>query len=357
MRLTVLSVSYPLAQVSDGTAGGAEQILGCLDAGLVHAGHRSVVLAPEGSRCRGLLIPTPVSACPLTDEARRRAQTHYREAVQNALLRFSVDVVHLHGVDFLQYLPEAGIPVVITLHLPPEWYPLEVFQLQRPETYVVCVSEWQRRSAPPGARIHAVIPNGVPLDRFHPGRKKGDYVACMGRICPEKGFHLAMDAAERAGLRVLLGGAVYPYPVHEAYFAELIQPRLKYGHRLLGALSNGRKRSLLAGARCVLIPSLVPETSSLVAMEAMACGTPVVAYRKGALNELVQHRRTGFLVNNVDEMANAISAVDDINSATCRCEAEARFSSDDMTAKYIRLYQQAASSEVREPLEFAEALS
>src|SRR5919204_6804766 len=88
MRLTVLSVSYPLAQVSDGTAGGAEQILGCLDAGLVHAGHRSVVLAPEGSRCRGLLIPTPVSACPLTDEARRRAQTHYREAVQNALLRF-----------------------------------------------------------------------------------------------------------------------------------------------------------------------------------------------------------------------------------------------------------------------------
>jgi glycosyltransferase involved in cell wall biosynthesis len=253
-------------------------------------------------------------------------------------------------------LPETGIPVVVTLHLPPEWYPPEVFQLQRPGTHIVCVSRLQRQSAPPNARIHGVIENGVPLDRFHPGRKKGPYVAGMGRICPEKGFHLAMDAAEQAGVRLLLGGAVYPYPVHQAYFDQLIRPRLKYGHRLLGTLGNDRKRSLLAGARCVLIPSLVPETSSLVAMESMACGTPLIAYRKGALNELVQHGRTGFLVNNVEEMARAISAAGEISSEVCRREAETRFSSEGMIAKYIRLYQQAASSEVRQPSEFAEVL-
>ena len=356
MRLTVLNVSYPLAQVSDGTAGGAEQVLAALDAGLVRAGHRSVVLAPEGSRCRGLLIPTPVAASPLTDAARHRAQIQYREALANALARFSIDVVHLHGIDFLEYLPDAGIPVVVTLHLPPDWYPPQAFRLRRPETYIVCVSQWQRRTSPPSARIHSVIENGVPLDQFHPARDKGNYVVCMGRICPEKGFHLAMDAAERAGMRLLLGGAVYPYPVHQTYFEQLIRPRLKYGHRLLGTVGNGRKRSLLAGAKCLLIPSLVPETSSLVAMEAMACGTPVIAYRKGALNELVQHGRTGFLVNNVAEMADAISAAGEIDSALCRREAESRFSSEGMIEKYVALYEQAARSEMSQPAELTEVL-
>ena len=356
MRLTVLNVSYPLAHVSDGTAGGAEQILALLDAALIRAGHRSIVLAPEGSRCRGLLIPTPRSVCPLTDEARYRAQAYYREALVNALARFSIDVIHLHGVDFLEYLPEVGVPVVVTLHLAPEWYPPQVFQLQRPETYIVCVSQWQRRSVPSQAPIHCVIENGVPLDRLRPTRKKGNYVAAMGRICPEKGFHLAMDAAERAGVRLLLGGSVYCYPVHEAYFRELIQPRLKYGHRLLGTLGNGRKRSLLAGARCVLIPSLVPETSSLVAMEAMACGTPVIAYPKGALNDVVQHGQTGFLVNNIEQMANAISAADEINSDTCRREAEARCSSENMIHRYLNLYEAAVCSETSERDELAEIL-
>jgi glycosyltransferase involved in cell wall biosynthesis len=356
MRLTVLNVGYPLAQVSSSTAGGAEQVLAILDAGLVRAGHGSIVLAPEGSRCRGRLIPTPLSASPLTHAARHRAQTQYREALANALARFSIDVVHLHGIDFLEYLPHAGTPVVVTLHLPPEWYPPEVFQLRRPETYLVCVSQWQRRSAPPHARIHFVIENGVSLDRFYPAHKKGNYVACMGRICPEKGFHLAMDAAEQARVCLLLGGAVYPYPVHQAYFEQLIRPRLKYGHRLLGTLGNGKKRALLAGAKCVLIPSLVPETSSLVAMETMACGTPVIAYRKGALNELVQHGRTGFLVNNVAEMADAISAASEINSDICRREAESRFSSERMIEKYLGLYQQAVNAELSRPAQLSEVL-
>jgi glycosyltransferase involved in cell wall biosynthesis len=356
MRLTVLNVSYPLAPVSDCTAGGAEQVLAILDAGLVRGGHRSVVFAPEGSRCRGLLIPTPRAACPLTDAARRRAQSQYREALVKVLARFSIDVVHLHGVDFLEYLPDAGIPIVVTLHLPPDWYPSQAFHLRRPETYIVCVSQWQRRASPPRAPIHSVIENGVPLDRFHPARRKGNYVVCMGRICPEKGFHLAMDAAERAGMRLLLAGAVYPYPAHQAYFEQLIRPRLDCGHRLLGPVGNGRKQSLLAGAKCLLIPSLVPETSSLVAMEAMACGTPVIAYRKGALNELVQHGRTGFLVNNVAEMAEAIAAAAELNSVACRREAEARFSSQQMIEKYLQLYKEAAGLELTQHTELVEVL-
>jgi len=245
---------------------------------------------------------------------------------------------------------------VVTLHLPPDWYPPEAFYVRRPETYLVCVSQWQQRASPPGAHVDSVIENGVPLDRFHPIRKKGNYVVSMGRICPEKGFHLAMDAAEHARVRLLLGGAVYPYPVHQAYFEQLIRPRLKHGHCLLGTVGNGRKRSLLAGAKCLLIPSLVPETSSLVAMEAMACGTPVIAYPKGALNDLVQHGRTGFLVNNVAEMAHAIPAAAELDGGACRREAQAHFSSEKMIEKYIELYENAVGSEVTQQTELAEVL-
>jgi len=119
MRLTVLNVSYPLAQVSFGTPGGAEQVLATIDEALVRAGHRSLVLAPEGSRCSGLLLPTGVLPSQLDDAARHTVQRQHRDAIERALARFHVDVVHLHGLDFFHYLPKSEVPVVVTLHLPP----------------------------------------------------------------------------------------------------------------------------------------------------------------------------------------------------------------------------------------------
>src|SRR6478672_9746904 len=104
MRLTVLSVSYPLAQVSFGTPGGAEQVLATIDEALVHAGHRSLVLAPEASRCFGLLLPTSALPSKLDDAARHAVQQQQRAALERALARFQVDVVHLHGLDFFHYL-------------------------------------------------------------------------------------------------------------------------------------------------------------------------------------------------------------------------------------------------------------
>ncbi len=136
MGLTVLSVSYPLAQVSPGTAGGAEQVLATLDESVVRAGHRSLVLAPAGSRCFGLLIPGPAVPGVLDLQMQERVRHSYRETLQKVLARFAVDVVHLHGLDFLDYLPPAGVPVVLTLHLPPSWYPEDALRLDR----FVCLS-------------------------------------------------------------------------------------------------------------------------------------------------------------------------------------------------------------------------
>ena len=339
MRLTVLSVSYPLAKVSPGTAGGAEQVLATIDKGLVREGHRSLVLAPAGSRCAGLLIPASVPSSVLDDEAKREARRIFRRLLDRTLMQHSVDVVHMHGIDFLDYLPDGDVPAVVSVHLPLEWYPRDAICGFRPNLKLVSVSEFQARNSHAGCVIDCVIPNGVDIEEFRPARKTGDYALAMGRICPEKGFHLALDAVERTGANLILAGTVFEYPEHRRYFDSMIAPRLNNRVRFIGPVGGKRKRFLLAGAKCLLIPSQVQETSSLLAMEAMACGTPVIAWRRGALPEIVSDGRTGFLVSSIEEMANAIARVDAINRVECRREAEYKFDSRDMVSKYLDLYE------------------
>jgi glycosyltransferase involved in cell wall biosynthesis len=343
MPLTVLSVGYPLAPASPETAGGAEQILSIIDQALVAAGHRSVVIAPAGSRCRGTLLPISAVENRLGDAQRARACAETRAAIRSALRQFPIDIIHLHGIDFLEYLPPAGLPVVVTLHLPPPWYPSQAFRLDRPETYLVCVSESQRRQCSPWSAPEAVIPNGIRLEELEAEWKKGSYVVALGRICPEKGFDLALEAAEKAAVPLVLAGTVFGYKTHQDYFDNVLRPRLVPPHRYIGAVAGSRKQKLLAGARCLLIPSLVSETSSLVAMEAMACGTPVVAFRRGALPEIVTHGRTGLLVDTVQEMADAIHAAGELSPSLCREHAETHFSAARMTERYFQLYRRIAA--------------
>jgi len=351
MPLTVLSVGYPLAKVSDSTAGGAEQVLSILDAALVREGHHSLVLAPAGSRCHGLLVPVSVPSGLLDDAAKQEARRQFRECLNKTLARYSVDVIHLHGLDFTEYLPDSDIPVIVTLHLPLEWYARDALQDSGLNITRVCVSSSQARRALAGTRIDRVIPNGIDLTRFRPARRKGNYAVVIGRICPEKGFELAIDAAQRAGIDLVLAGTVFEYPEHREYFNSIIEPRLSERVRYLGAVGGDRKARLLAGAKCLLIPSLVPETSSLVAMEAMASGTPVIAWRSGALPEIVSEGRTGFLVDIVEQMAHAISVADSIQPDVCRREAERSFSSEKMICEYFALYRSVtASTEVHELL-------
>ena len=162
----------------------------------------------------------------------------------------------------------------------------------------------------------------------------------LARVCPEKGHHLALEAAHAASVPLLIGGEIYPYPAHRDYYQSKVQPLLDSSRRFLGPIGWSRKRRLLAAARCVLIPSLAPETSSLVAMEAAAAGTPVIAFASGALAETVEHGRSGFLVNSVAEMAKAIGRADEIRAEDCRRIARVRFSREAMTKRYLALYHQ-----------------
>lgn len=339
MPLTVLSIAYPLAKVTPGTAGGAEQVLLTLDKALVHRGHRSIVVAAAGSRCDGLLVAARVPEGAFTPAAREQAQQSFRHAVHRALCDFDVDVVHMHGLDFHEYLPDGSVPVVVTLHLPLAWYRPRHLEGRHPNVTFVAVSRDQADRASDGMKIDAVIPNGIELDAYTPASCKGTYALVMGRICTEKGVHLAIDAATESGTPVIIAGKAFDYPEHREYFENVIRPRLGRSVRFVSSVGGKRKANLLAGAKCLLLPSQAPETSSLVAMEALACGTPVIAWRSGALADIVEHGRTGWPVSSVQEMAAAMSHIQEIDPAVCRSEAERRFSSEQMIANYVHLYE------------------
>lgn len=340
MSLTILSVAYSLAPVRDDTAGGAEQILAIIDEALVRSGHNSIVIACEGSRSAGELVTVPRINGSLDYSSRNLAQKEMRKAIRRVLKSRVVDLIHMHGFDFHAYLPPAGTPALVTLHLPPSWYPREVFRLKRLRTYLNCVSATQNRACPRSEKLLPQISNGIPVEKFRMQREKEDYALVLGRICPEKGFHMALNAAIRAEIPVVVAGEVFQYEAHVQYFKKEVLPRLDgRNRRFIGSVDLSQKRSLLSNARCILIPSLAEETSSLVAMEALASGTPVIAFAAGALTEIVEPGKTGFLVNNEVEMAEAIRHVRSISPSDCRRAAEERFSSHRMTKEYLKVYR------------------
>jgi glycosyltransferase involved in cell wall biosynthesis len=339
MGLCILSVAFPFAPVGPDAVGGAEQVLAQLDAALVRTGHASIVIACVGSSPAGTLVATPRATGPITEAARARAYAEHRRAINHALRRWPVDLIHMHGIDFHAYLPPPGPPVLVTLHLPPEWYPPAIFNPERANTFLHCVSAAQRKRCPRGARLLPDVPNGVALEALGMRHAKRRFALALGRICPEKGLHIALDAAKRAGVPLLLAGQTFPYEAHEAYFAREIAPRLDGGRRFIGPIGLVRKRRLLSATRCLLLPSLAPETSSLVAMEALACGTPVIAFSSGALPEIVEHGRTGFIVRDEREMAEAIHAAARIDPEVCRATARQRFSLERTVERYFALYR------------------
>ncbi len=334
--LTVASVAFPHGIVGPDAVGGSEHVLAAIDAELVRRGHRSIVIAREGSRVNGRLVPLRAPGPVLDDAAWRASHDALRAALRAVLQSEDVDVVHLHGIDFHAYLPESPVAVLATLHLPPAWYPPAVYRLSRPRTFLNCVSRAQHADCPGSPLLQPPIPNGVRLDAFGARISRRRFVLALGRICAEKGFHLAIDAARAARMPFVLAGEVFQYPEHHAYFEGEIRPRLGNGVVWLRSVRGARKRRLLAAARCVVVSSTVPETSSLVAMEALASGTPVVAFQP--LPGLLEHGRTGFLVRDVEDMARAFDACLAIDPAACLAVARERCDERAMTRAYIERY-------------------
>jgi glycosyltransferase involved in cell wall biosynthesis len=347
MTLTILNVPFPFVPLEGDPVGGAEQIALQLDRAVVANGYRSIVIAASGSRIAGTLWPLSRVIGPIDTLAWQRVHAELRTSIAAILASERIDLIHFHGNDFASYRP-SGAPALVTLHLPISWYPQEAFRSTRPLTWFNAVSAHQARTAPEHLECLPVIENGVAVDEFPCEARKRGFALMLGRVCREKGFHNALRASVLAGTPLLLAGEIFPWIEHQRYFAEEIAPCLDERRLWIGRIGGRRKRELLAAARCVLIPSLAPETSSLVAMEALAAGTPVIASRAGALPEIVEDGKTGFVVDDVAGMAAAIHEVHRIAPDVCRAVARERFARSRMLEDYLSLYQQLAAAKVPE---------
>ncbi len=338
--LTILNIAYPFAPVTPSTAGGAEQVLLTLDHLLIENGHRSLVIAHEKSEVYGQLFGMSIPEGVIDDSMREAVHNRYRSIIAQTMVQHAIDVVHMHGIDFDHYLPTTPPPVLVTLHLPIPWYSKGMLERLLPPVYVNCVSSSQQQSCPHLPTLLPFVQNGVSEELFTISEPRSEFALMLGRICPEKGIHNGLEAARRAGMIAILAGQVFPYPEHLRYFESMIRPRIDQSDvRYIGSVGGQEKLRLLASAHCLLIPSSAPETSSLVAMEALACGTPVIAYGNGALPDIVEHDVTGFIVHDVNEMASAIKAVKYLDRKRCRASAHERFSSSRMFREYLDLYQ------------------
>lgn len=339
--MRILSIAFALATVADGAVGGAEQVLAQIDNGLVSAGHESIVVAASDSQVRGTLFGTSKRPSRVTKEYYGFRYTEHQSKITEALASGPVDLVHMHGFDFYEFIPKGDVPVLATLHLPPTWYRNWIYQIDRPHFYLNCVSTSQRMQAPESALIVRTIPNGVHIPHFDPlpiTERAG--AVMLGRICPEKGTHIGIAAARRAGIPLTVAGDIFGYPEHVEYFEREVGPALNATTRFVGPVGLSDKMGLLRSAQCLLVPSNVPETSSLVSMEALACGTPVIAMRSGALPEIVEDGKTGFIVGSMEQMVAAMHEVYRIDPMVCRDEARRRFSRERMVNEYISLYEE-----------------
>ena len=369
MRL--LTLTYPLTPVSDAACGGTEQMAYHLLHGLAAArdGIEVTWIGAAGSTgpipCLtwtevmnryGLEPPSPAVYTPdrLADLQRR---------CNLAALRFIADhrpdLVHNQGA-WLAPAP-ANVPVLFTLHLARSLYSASLFTAPPTTLHFQCVSATQWRQYQHTACC-GVIGNGIDLATYVPRRRSPATDApllYLGRICPEKGAHLAIAAARRARRRLWLVGAVAPFPSHREYFEREICPALDADIRWLPPPGAEVKRQLLQQAAAVVIPSLIDETSSLVAMEAAASGVPALALRAGALPEIVADGETGYIADTWERLADAASpaALASITPAACRARAQQHFCARRMCWAYLDLYRRLATRAAASPHQHFQATS
>jgi glycosyltransferase involved in cell wall biosynthesis len=210
--------------------------------------------------------------------------------------------------------------------------------------WFVAISESQRSMGPANLRWGGVVYNGIPMDRYALRVDKEEFLLFLGRADEEKAPHLAIEAARRAGRRLVLC-VTTKNERERRYWAEHVEPILGDDVEVHGEIPHEQKAELLGRAAALAFPIQWAEPFGLVMTEAMACGTPVVAWRNGSVPEVVADGETGFIVSSVEEMAAAVDRVGDLDPQAMRARVQERFSDEAMVTGYERVYQHALHGE------------
>jgi len=345
MRIALLSP--PWIAVPPKGYGGIEWIVSLLAEELVERGHDVTLFATGDSvtkaELRYVFETGPVTQMHQALPYARHVGAAYEHVANEARAGRPYDVVHDHtawlSLAFGSLIPA---PIVHTLHGAALDHERAFFRSVRDLATFVAISRYQTTTFT-DIDISGIVPNAVDVASYPFREEKDDYVLCLGRIARDKQQGAAIVAAKQAGVPIVLAGKVDP-GVDTEYFEEAVRPFIDGASvRFEGEVPDSRKRELFAGARAFLFPIAWDEPFGLVMIEAMACGTPVIATPFGAVPEVLIDRQTGFIVSDVDAMGDAIANVDSISPSACREHVEANYSPRVMADGYERVYAEAAT--------------
>lgn len=337
-RLRVAMVAPPWFPVPPDGYGGIESVVAVLVDRLVAHGHDVTLLAAgeHGTKAQRFM---PIFGTPPSEEIGTAfTEVWFAARVGAALRQLDVDVIHDHSLAGLLTAEARNAPTLHTAHNPVHARFGDYLRCLVPAVRPVALSQHQMRAAPdlPWA---GHVPNGIDVSQFPYRATKSDYLLFLGRIVPEKGAHLAVDAARASGHRIVIAGKCQE-PAERAYFEREIRPRIGADAKWVGPADFATKTELLSMAAALICAFQWEEPLPTVLIEAMACGTPIVATRCGSTSELVVNGVTGHVVGDVTELPDAIAGIPRIDPAACRRRAETHLSADQMATRYETLYQQ-----------------
>jgi glycosyltransferase involved in cell wall biosynthesis len=341
--LRIALVAPPYFDIPPKGYGGTEAVVADLANALVKRGHRVTLL---GAGAPG----TAARFVPLWDrpDSERLGQPYpeimhalrVRRAIERLVDTDGVDIVHDHtfaGPLNIPLYKTLGLPTVVTVHGPIDEDLYPYYRELGDDVGLIAISDRQRELAPDlnwVGRVH----NSLAIDDWPFRAEKGDYALFLGRYAPYKGAHLALQAAHQAGLPLVLAGKCSE-PAEQVYFDEQVRSLLTEDDHVFGQADAVSKRKLLAEARCLLFPIQWEEPFGMVMIEAMACGTPVVALRGGAVQEVLVDGVTGIVCDRPDELPAAIAKAQTLDPAACRRHVAANFGVGRFGSGYEQIYR------------------
>jgi glycosyltransferase involved in cell wall biosynthesis len=243
------------------------------------------------------------------------------------------DIIH-NNFDFLPLTYSALIktPVITTIHGFSSPKIIPVYKKYNATGHYVSISDADRS---PELEYIATVYNGIDNKHFEFNEQPGDYLLYFGRIHPDKGTAEAIEIAKKSKRRLIIAGLIQ----EQRYFDERVKPELNHQIKYIGNAEPAKRNELLGNAFALLHPISFNEPFGMSVAEAMLCGTPVIAFNRGSMPELIKHGETGFLVNSVEEAVEAVNEVKNINRYECRAWSAAKFSSEKMAGDYLKLYK------------------
>ena len=334
--LRILIIADAKIPVPPATYGGTERIAALVCEGLAERGHAVTLMAAKGSRNYGRLIPCPWAG---RKPYPYRAWCKIRFQALSLWAAHRADVVINFGrTDYLWALLKTRKPLLCRFGNPIGAGEIRsLLARRRGRIRLVSISDNQRRDFPSDHRWQTIY-NAVPLDRFSfSDQADREYLAFLGRLTANKGVDTAIRVAQRTGLPLKIAGNVSDEAGGREFFERQVRPHLGGRIEWIGQIGDVEKSAFLGQARALLVPIRWDEPFGIVVAEALACGTPVIAFRRGAMPELIQDGVNGFLVSTEEEMADAVTNLHSVSRRACRDDAEARFSVDMMTDRYLQV--------------------